>query len=156
MFGIQQELKLVLSQRTSRMVFQGYGKKNNPTKIGYYRHSAFFGQFHRFGDKWYLEISPTYHFTRDGYRTSIFREAQLTGIKRLERNPAVLGQVVMWAEYLQDKPDLFKKPYPFLNFGSLVQFEIQAGLDDKTWLNKEEAEEVATTTLPENQLPLFE
>ena len=24
-----------------------------------------------------------------------------TGIKQLERNPAVLGQFVMWAEYLQ-------------------------------------------------------
>jgi hypothetical protein len=52
---------------------------------------------------------------------------------------------------------LFSKPYPFLSFGSfLADFEIQAGLDDKAWLKREEAEEVATTTLPENQLPLFE
>ena len=145
-----------LVQHTSRMVFQGYKKKKDPTQISHYRHSAFFGQFYNFDNKWYLEISPTYHFTWDGYKPSIFREDQLKGIKQLERNPAVLGQVVMWAEHLKEKPDLFKKPYPFLTFGSLVQFEIQAGFDDKTWLKKEEKEEADTATLVENQPLLFE
>ncbi|GIK08037.1 MAG: hypothetical protein JETCAE02_23480 [Anaerolineaceae bacterium] len=145
-----------LIQNTSRVVFQGYKKKKDPTQISHYRHSAFFGQFYCFDNKWYLEISPTYHFTWDGYKPSLFREDQLTGIKQLERNSAVLGQVVMWGEYLKDKPDLFSKPYPFLRFGSLVQFEIQAGFDDKTWLKKEEREESDTATLPENQPLLFE
>jgi hypothetical protein len=62
----------------------------------------------------------------------------------------------MWAEYLKDKPDLFSKPYPFLSFGSLSQFEIQAGFDDKTWLKKEEKEEADTISQPENQPLLFE
>lgn len=94
-----------LIQNTSRVVFQGYKKKKDPTQISHYRHSAFFGQFYCFDNKWYLEISPTYHFTWDGYKPSLFREDQLTGIKQLERNSAVLGQVVMWGEYLKDKPD---------------------------------------------------
>lgn len=145
-----------LIQNTSRVVFQGYKKKKDPTQISHYRHSAFFGQFYCFDNKWYLEISPTYHFTWDGYKPSLFREDQLTGIKQLERNSAVLGQVVMWGEYLKDKSDLFSKPYPFLQFGSVVQFEIQAGFDDKTWLKKEEREESDTATLPENQPLLFE
>jgi hypothetical protein len=145
-----------LVHHTSRIVFQGYKKKKDPTQVSHYRHSAFFGQFHCFDNKWYLEITPTYHFTMDGYRLSIFREDQLKGIKQLERNPAVLGQVVMWAEHLKEKPDFFTKLYPFLTFGSLTQFEIQAGLDDKTWLKKEEAEEAATAMFTENQLLLFE
>jgi hypothetical protein len=145
-----------LIQNTSRVVFQGYKKKKDPTQISHYRHSAFFGQFYFLENNWYLEITPTYHFTWDGYKPSIFREDQLKGIKQLERNPAVLGQVVMWAEYLKEKPDLFTKLYPFLTFGSLVQFEIQAGFDDKTWLKKEEKEEVDTATLVENQPLLFE
>ena len=99
---------------------------------------------------------PTYHFTSDGYRTFPFREDQLTGIKRLERNPAVLGQLVMWADYLQDKPDLFKSPYTFLQFGELEDFTVQTGLDDKSWLKKEEDEEAKTATSPDNTLPLFE
>jgi hypothetical protein len=145
-----------LVQNTSRIVFQGYQKKKDPTQVSYYRHSAFFGQFHFFENNWYLEITRTYHFTRDGYNASIFREDQLTGIKQLERNPAVLGQVVMWAEHLKEKPDLFNRPYPFLVFGSLVQFEIEAGFEDNAWLKREEKEEVDTVTSAQNQLFLFE
>ena len=62
----------------------------------------------------------------------------------------------MWAEYLQDKPDLFSNLYPFLTFASLVKFEIQAGFDDNMWLKKEEKEDAETNTLPENQPFLFE
>lgn len=145
-----------LSQNTSRVVFQGYKNKKDPSKISHYRHSAFFGQFLCLNNNWYLEISPTYHFTWDGYKPSLFREDQLTGIKQLERNAAVLGQVVMWADYLRDKPDMFSKPYPFLTFASLVQLEIQAGFDDNIWLKKEEKEDAETSTLPENQPLLFE
>lgn len=145
-----------LVQQTRRVVFQAYHKAKDPSKINYYRHSAFLGQFLRYNKIWYLEIMPTYHFTSDGYRTFLFREDQLSGIKRLERNPAVLGQLVMWAEYLQDKPDLFNKPYLFLQFGELERLNIQAGLDDNSWLKKEEDEEVQTVQLPDNSLPLFE
>lgn len=145
-----------LIQNTSRVVFQGYRKKKDSTQISYYRHSAFFSRFYCFDNQWYLEISPTYHFTWDGYKPSLFREDLITGIKQLERNSAVLGQVVMWAEYLKEKPDLFSKPYPFLRFGSLMQFDIQTGFDDKNWLKKEEKEESDTVTLPENQPLLFE
>ena len=145
-----------LVQQTKRAVFQVYRRAKDPTQVSHYRHSAFFGQFFRYNNIWYLEITPSYHFTSDGHNTFLFREDQLTGIKQLERNPAVLGQVVMWADYLQDKPDLFIQPYSFLQFGELERFVIEAGLDDKSWLKKEEEEEVNTATSPDNQLPLFE
>ncbi|MBL8090893.1 MAG: DUF4365 domain-containing protein [Anaerolineales bacterium] len=145
-----------LIQQTKRAVFQVYRRAKDPTQVSHYRHSAFFGKFCRYNALWYLEITPTYHFTSDGYRTFLFREDQLIGIKRLERNPAVLGQVVMWADYLQDRPDLFNQPYPYLQFGELEKFVIDAGLDDKSWLKQEEEEEVKTATSPENQLLLFE
>lgn len=146
-----------LVQQTKRAVFQVYHRTKDPAQVSHYRHSAFFGQFFCYNNIWYLEITPTYHFTSDGYKTFLFREDQLTGIKQLERNPAVLGQVVMWSEYLQEKPDLFsQQPYPFLQFGELEKFVIEAGLDDNSWLKKEEEEEVQTASSPDNQLPLFE
>ena len=73
-------------------------KKKKINQISYYRHSAFFGQF-RFGISGIGNLANI-SFTWDGYRTSLHKD-QLTGIKQLERNPAVLGQFVMWAEYLQ-------------------------------------------------------
>jgi hypothetical protein len=145
-----------LKQPTSRVVFQAYPSKKDSTRIAYYRHSAFFARFVRLGDEWYLEITPTYHFTRDGYRLYSYHEDQLKGIKRLERNPAVLGQVVMWAAHLSGEPDLFTKPYSFLTFDYLQAFDIEAGLDDKTWLSHEEEEDAKITASPLNELPLFE
>lgn len=145
-----------LVQNTSRFVFRGYPKENNPTQIAYYRHSAFKGQFVRVGDKWYLEITPTYHYTWDGYKPSFYREELLKGIKRLERNPAVLGQVLMWAEYLREKGDFFTTPYPFLTFGSLVTLDLDAGLDDKRWLRSEGTENTEIVESPINQFPLFD
>lgn len=144
-----------LAQKTRRTVFQAYPQKNDPSKISYYRHSAFIGQFLRLDRDWYLEITPTYHFTSDGSKTSKYRENLLKGIKQIERNPAVLGQIVMWAEYLKDKSDLFRAPYPLLSFGSLATFDIDAGIDDKNWLGHEENDVVELAQISLNELPLF-
>lgn len=50
--------------------------------------------------QWYCALTPTYHYTRDGYRDSLFMSEHLAGIKRLDKNPAVHGQTRMWATYL--------------------------------------------------------
>jgi hypothetical protein len=135
------ELKLgyqSLVNETSRTVFRGYEKKGNQKGIAYYRHSAFKGWFQRFGDDWYLEITPTYYFTRDGWRLDRFYEDRLKKIKEQEKNPAVRGQVVMWAEYLSRDGNLFEPQYPMLGFGELIRFEVEAGLDDAAWLERDE------------------
>ena len=52
-----------------------------------------------FADEWFLIVDPTYYFTKDGFQPHRFPEALLAGKKRLERNAAVRGQVMMW-QYL--------------------------------------------------------
>src|SRR5260221_1732780 len=71
-------------------------------KFSYYRHHAFRPYFFRIADKWYLEITPTYHYTWDGFRVSHFYEELVAGIKRKERSGAVFRQVMFWARVLQD------------------------------------------------------
>jgi len=145
-----------LQKNTSRFVFKGYFKKTEH-KIGYYRHSAFFGKFLRLDDNWYLEISPHYRFTKNGYWLSRFSDTQLSAIKRIELNPAVLGQIIMWAEYLSRRPDMFTKEYPFLSFGNLASFDLDYGFDDDSWLKREDDDnqmlEVVKSSV--NDLPLF-
>ena len=145
-----------LQQRVSREVFKQYGKKNDPSQRAYCRHLAFKGYFLRLGDEWYLEITPTYHFTSDGYKRYKFRAERLQGIKRLERNPAVLGQLLMWADYLS-KPtqDLFSAEYPFLRFGQLTTVDSNASLPDDVWYNAEEDSESKNLGEVDNQLELF-
>ncbi len=128
--------------RTSRSVFKGYPKKSDHTQMSYYRHSAFEGRFVQYAGTWFLQITPTYHFTRDGDRLSRYAPDLLSGIKRLENNQAVHGQVVMWAHILTAR-SLFDTGPEFLDFAALQQFHLDAGLDDDAWIKREDPEKYA-------------
>jgi len=133
----------ILNEAT-RTVFTGYSKKKTSDEPAYYRHSAFSGKFQKFDNKWYLEISPTYFFTKDGYFEDKFAEERIKKIKRLELNMAILGQVIMWSRILQPTPvaNLFENPRAdFIEFGELMKFDLPVGIDDKTWLPKEDDED---------------
>jgi hypothetical protein len=125
-----------LQQKASRDVFAVYHKRNNSEVVSHYRHSAFSGSFQRYGREWYLQITPTYLYTVDGYRVSRFQGEMLAGIKRFDRNAAVVGQVVMWGEYLTpEQRDLFGPPaYAYLRFGKLNRFQVNRTIDDDAWL----------------------
>jgi len=138
-----------LAKKTHRVVFQSYPKKDSPKEVSYYRHFAFSGAFVRYEDLWYLEITPTYRYTWNGYHWAWQGEELLKGIKRKEWNPAVFGQVIMWAEYLKQPGDMFRQSYPFLSFGSLLSFDFDAGIPDDAWLPNDDVD------LTVNQLSLF-
>lgn len=141
--------------KTGRDVFERYTSRKSG-RLAYYRHSAFRSFFKRIDGIWYLEITPTYYFSWDGRRISRYHEDAIKGIKRLERNPAVLGQLLMWAEYLNAPADMFTRPYPFLSFGDLLSFDLDAGINDAIWLKQEEKSEVDIIGSNENQLQLFD
>ncbi|NOT59652.1 MAG: DUF4365 domain-containing protein [Acidobacteria bacterium] len=143
-----------LKKRVPREVFKKYGKKSDKTQIAYYRHAAFKGFFIRLDGEWYLEITPTYHFTSDGYNLDKFRESHLQGIKRLDRNPAVLGQLLMWSEFLC-RPSLFHSEYPFLSFGDLATVEIDTGIADNEWYQAEDSDDAESINSEENQIDLL-
>ena len=146
-----------LENRVSREVFKQYSKKSDPSLKAYCRHLAFEGQFLRLGGKWYLEITPTYRFTSDGYKADKFGGTRLQGIKRLDRNPAVFGQLLMWESFL-GKPikTFFSSEYPFLCFGQLATVATNSSLPDKVWYNVEEGDEAKILDKTENQLALFD
>jgi hypothetical protein len=145
-----------LKNETTRVVFKGYPSKTDPARIAYYRHSAFKGFFQRYDNEWYLEITPTYYYTRNGVDRDGFYEQRIKKIKQLERNPAVLGQLLMWANHLKRSGDLFTAPYPFLQFDALQTFTVDAGVDDDTWLGTEDKEEVQRIQDNPDQLHLFD
>jgi hypothetical protein len=141
-----------------KTVFGPHMKAKEPMEVAYYRHSAFFGQFMRLDDCWYLEITPHYRFTYNGSRETKFHANQLKTIKEFELNPAVFSQVYMWASYLERKSqsDLLTSAYPFLTFGSLASFKVNVGINDKSWLKSEEREKSNKAYSEANQLSLFD
>src|SRR5262249_28968697 len=97
------------------------------------RHLAFHGRFRRVGGDWFLELTPTYRFTRDGDRLDRFHAERLSGIKRIEGNRAVLSAVLFWADYLSRRRGLFSQTSRVLGFGSLEQFSLPVGIEDAHW-----------------------
>lgn len=122
-------------------VFKPY--LNKAGRLSYYRHHAFRPHFVRFDGKWYMEITPTYHYTWNGFRVSSFYEDLVRGIKRLERNEAVFRQVMFWSRVLQDNKSEFfeQQTYPFLRFGKLLEYQLDYGVRDDLWMNRELPEE---------------
>lgn len=99
-----------------------------------FRHSAMEGRFHRFDGLWYLEVNPTYFYSDKGDTPYRFHGDQLSGIKRLERNESVLGQLIMWERLLTDRGDIFHPEYPMLRFDGLIRCTVNLGIEDELWL----------------------
>jgi hypothetical protein len=99
----------------------------------HWRHLAFRGKFRCLENSWFLEITPTYRFTYNGYDKDRFHESRLKKIKEIEGNRAVLSGVLFWAEFLKPKEDLFSEVIPLIGFGTLATFEIPVGIEDKGW-----------------------
>jgi nucleoside phosphorylase len=126
-----------LQQNASRDVFAVYYRKNQPDVVSHFRHSAFGGFFQQFGREWYLQITPTYLYTVDGQRISRFQGELLSGIKRFDRNAAVLGQIVMWGDFLAPEAQLFAEGYPYLRFGKLERFQVNREINDDAWATQD-------------------
>lgn len=96
------------------------------------RHLAFRGKFRRLGEKWYLEITPTYRFTWDGVRLDRFHAEWLSGIKRFEGNRAVLSHVLVWSDLIA-RPQLTDVGRASLGFRLSETFVSPVGIDDAGW-----------------------
>jgi len=90
-------------------------------------------------EDWYCALVPDYHYTRDGQAESRFSASLRSGIKRIEKNAAVRGQVRMWAAYLRRQEDLIGLGARVLEFGQLVTFDTGVGIDDRAWSTDPEA-----------------
>lgn len=69
-------------------------------RVGSVRHHAFVPRFQRIGDDWYLSVTPTFVFTRDGHRPHPDAGALIAGKKKKEKNGAIRGQFIMWRDVL--------------------------------------------------------
>ena len=138
-------------------VFKAYQSKTNPDRIAYYRHRAMTFSPLRFDGCWYLEITPSYHFTHNGWGLSRLFEERLKMIKQIERqNKVHFRQVRLWVEVLQqmhliqeqqtvsqlslfgadtlDDGDEVEERYEVLEFGDLLSFEFDWTVPETAWL----------------------
>lgn len=132
--------KVNLGKGSGRTVFQVY--RDNQNKISYCRHYAAALNFKEYNGQWYLEIDPTYHFTRDGEHESRYAAEKLSGIKRIEHHAAVRGLVNHWANYLAqgNRENLWDHGDQRIVFGHLAAVTVDASIDERTWIVPKDAQ----------------
>jgi hypothetical protein len=140
-----------LGRNSHQTVCDRYYRKSDPSILSYFRHLAFEAHFLRFASQWYIEITPTYYFTHDGFKIHTYYESKLKGKKGLDKAEIVFSETLFWADILtRGKDDLFVKSK--IEFQDLYSDVIDVGFNDKVWLAKEDEEKKVTL---ENQLSLF-
>lgn len=73
----------------TRTVFQKTMKKNKPEEILTCKHLAFYANFDLIENAWYLAITPTWYFSRDGYRPDSFAAKRISWLKGQENDQQV-------------------------------------------------------------------
>ncbi len=123
----------------SARVVSYYPNKKNLKRPGYVRHHAATFRFERLADEWFVVTDPTFYFTRNGYQPHPYPEALLAGKKRLEKNAAIRGQVMMWQHLLVTSsdahPGLFDVdlPKPLLGFQRVPPLELSRAVPEDSW-----------------------
>jgi hypothetical protein len=123
----------------SARVVSYYPNKKDLKRPGYVRHHAATFRFERLADEWFVVTDPTFYFTRNGYQPHPYPEALLAGKKRLEKNAAIRGQVMMWQHLLVTSsdahPGLFDVdlPKPLLGFQRLPLLELSRAVPEDSW-----------------------
>lgn len=146
---------------TSARVVSYYPNKKFPNKPGYVRHHAARLRFERLGDEWFIIVDPTFYFTRNGFVAHPYPGALLAGKKRLERNAAVRGQVIMWQALLSESAknanDLFEDNNAneyLVRFENLPLIELDQAVPEDTWKRTDpRASEMEAADLFEEGLP---
>jgi hypothetical protein len=145
---------------TSAKVVSAYANKKNPKGQGYVRHHGASFRFERLADEWFLIVDPTFYFTKDGFQPHRFPEALLAGKKRLERNAAIRGQVMMWQYLLvesgKSEAGLFDtdKPEPILDFETLPLIQLSQAVPESAWTRTDpRAKEMESRDLFEEESP---
>lgn len=145
---------------TSARVVSAYANNKNQKGQGYVRHHAASFRFERLADEWFLIVDPTFYFTKNGFQPYRFPEALLAGKKRLERNAAIRGQVMMWQHLLVQSGKLeaglfdMGRPEPILGFETLPLIDLSQAVPEASWTRTDpRANEMESRDLFEDGCP---
>jgi hypothetical protein len=137
--GRKYRYRSLVNETTAEVVSVWRRSKDN--EVGSVRHHAFVPRFHRIGDEWLLTVTPTFIFTKDGFRPHYYASALLAGKKKKEKNGAVRGQFLMWRYLLvssgDPKLDLLSEARsarkPILRFESLEPIVMPLAVPEAAW-----------------------
>jgi len=139
------------TNRTEADVVNVVKDKKERDRTSYVRHHAFEARFELMLDQWFLIITPTYHFTTNGFIPHSYPSALLAGKKRLDNNASLRGQVIMWHRFLSGSEDgaddFFSSSEEYckvLTFGEPPSVALPTTVPEKAWGSLKKPKPAAT------------
>ena len=107
-----------------RRVYAVKQQAKDPTKVAHHQHLSFELTFAKVGEAWFAQIVPSWFYSYNGYRQSLWHEDLLSKQKSLEHNASVRNIVRFLAYFLaKTNPDGDSE----LRFGPLLEFDMREG-----------------------------
>lgn len=125
-----------LKVKGSRTVFQPITKvnANGGTDIQHWKHIAFRHRFVKYGETWYMTLTPFWAFTVDGrVKASRWQKTSSFNMQKPEKNRAVLGHVAFWESILCGEPDLLEVDSRF-RLRPAPRLSVSPSIHDKDWV----------------------
>lgn len=121
-----------------RTVYERTMKEKEPDKIFRCKHFGFSTSYKFIGEKCYLEITPQWFFSFDGYKKSFYCQDSVAYLKKLENNRAVFNHFKFIVYFLKlDQEDTLLQAvdnyHSFLSFGNIIDFDFAPTLNDAEW-----------------------
>jgi hypothetical protein len=140
---VRKRVRSLTREMPRGLVTEYYSGK--PPQLRGYKHAAFRGEFRKFGERWFLEVTPTTFYTVDGKRRKSNSDQLRKGIKQIERHAAVSGHMQMWSELLAEtqQTELLGRPYEHLAFDRWEQCICPASLPEQLWKARAAADDAA-------------
>jgi hypothetical protein len=127
-------------------------KNNKPDEVLNCKHLAFYVGFELFEKAWYISITPTWYFSRDGYREDRFGADRISWLKRQENNLQVRAHYHFILSQLRElqEQSLFDhaKKGAQIQVGEPVSFPNHPVLPDHLWNPKKPSEEGGQSAIP--------
>jgi hypothetical protein len=118
------------------------------------RHLAMVANFVEIGGTYYLQIDPTYFFSRDGKWKHPRAEELIRTVRILQKQRDYHSNLEVWRELLTQPADLARLDYPFLSFSEYRGFTSPVSIPDSAWKTASTPNAVALPDLDE-ELSLF-
>lgn len=102
-------------------------------KVRWCRHVAMKGHFVEIGGMYYLEIDPTYYYTRDGRKKYRHWQEFIRNARIMEKQKEYWSNLELWRRVLTHTGDLLHEDYAFLKFKDFLKFCAPVSIPDQVW-----------------------
>jgi len=117
------------------------------------RHLAFMANFLEIDGVYYLQIDPTYYFSRDGGRKHPKWEDLIRAARILQKERDYHSNLEVWHQLLTQQADFARTEYPFLSFNDYRRFTVPVSIPDDVWRS---AAQSSSVDLDQKLLELFQ